>query len=422
MVSEKNTKQELLDEYKKLVTEAKSKKITLPAGAAGLNSKNNKTDILNAIQAIEQALSQPVSAPAPVPEAPKTPAKPAKPAVTPKTSPVKEEENDLIYLKPEIKAEIEALDSAKALRKKEYDNLLAIEQELVSFVAMINKKKSENLTQEEAHASQKSAQEETIAKAAEKQETDAKEKLEAVNKEFTEAEEKIASEKEALINERAVEEEQYRYDLNKKQKQEDDLWADELAKREEVISAVQKETADLQKDIDSKADFAAELQAKIDEIPQLIEKAKLEGAEAKEKELGKEYGYKTNMAKKDADVAAQSLQKQIDRLKADYEAVLAEKNAIQQKLDKAYEESNKLYMQTVQSTGGVKILSNIDLKENALHLEGVFHGLLVDCFFQILASLESRSFASRYVLHFAGTGILAFLCCTVTYFKHTEAS
>ena len=366
MVSEKNTKQELLDEYKKLVTEAKSKKITLPAGAAGLNSKNNKTDILNAIQAIEQVLSAPSApkakpepAPAPAP-VPKAPAKPAKPAVTPKTSPVKEEENDLIYLKPEIKAEIEALDSAKALRKKEYDNLLAIEQELISFVAMINKKKSENLTQEEAHASQKSAQEETIAKAAEKQETDAKEKLEAVNKEFTEAEEKIASEKEALISERAVEEEQYRYDLNKKQKQEDDLWADELAKREEVISIVQKETADLQKDIDSKADFVAELQAKIDEIPQLIEKAKLEGAEAKEKELGKEYGYKTNMAKKDAEVAAQSLQKQIDRLKADYEAVLAEKNSIQEKLDKAYEESNKLYMQTVQSTGGVKILSNMD--------------------------------------------------------------
>lgn len=363
MVSEKNTKQELLDEYKKLVSEAKSKKITLPDIAKGMNSKNNKTDILNAIQAIEQALSgnapEPapvVTVPAPAPEAPK----PAKPAVTPKTSPAKEEENDLIYLKPEIKAEIEALDSAKALRKKEYDNLLAIEQELISFVAMINKKKSENLTQEEAHASQKSAQEERIAKTAEKQEADAKEKLEAVNKNFTEAEEKIASEKEALALERTVEEEQYRYDLNKKQKQEDDLWADELAKREEVISIIQKETADLQKDIDSKADFVAELQAKIEEIPQLIEKAKQDGADTKEKELGKENGYKTNMAKKDAEVAAQSLQKQIDRLKADYEVVLAEKNAIQEKLDKAYEESNKLYMQTVQSTGGVKILSNMD--------------------------------------------------------------
>ena len=116
----------------------------------------------------------------------------------------------------------------------------------------------------------------------------------------------------------------------------------------------------MQADIDSKATLVAELNAKIDEIPSLIEKAKAEGAQAKEKELGREYGYKTNMAKKDADVKVQSLQKQIDRLKADYDVVLAEKNSIQEKLDKAREESNKLQLATVQSTGGVKILSNSD--------------------------------------------------------------
>ena len=116
----------------------------------------------------------------------------------------------------------------------------------------------------------------------------------------------------------------------------------------------------MQADIDSKAELVAELTAKIDEIPTLIEKAKEEGATAKEKELGKEYGYETSKSKKQAEVDAQSLQKQIARLTADYEAVLAEKQAIQEKLDKAYEESNKLYMQTVQSTGGVKILNSSD--------------------------------------------------------------
>ncbi len=363
MISEKNTKQEILDEYKKLISEAKSQNISLPPSAAGLNAKNTKADILTAIQAIQQAVSSrpetPVkeSVPAHTPEAPEPPEKIAD---TPKTSPVTEEENDLIYLKPEIKDEIEALNTAKALRKKEYENLLAIEQELVRFVTAINQNKNHNLAQEEAHTAQKALLEESLAKASENQEASAKEQLEAANQKFTDAETKIADEKAILTSERTAEEEQYRYDLNKKQKQEDDLWADELAQREEMISAVQNETAELQKELDNKADFAAELKAKIEELPQLIEKAKLEGAETKEKELGKEYGYKNNMAKKDAEVAAQSLQKQIDRLKADYEAVLTEKNAIQAKLDKAYEESNKLYMQTVQSTGGVKILSNID--------------------------------------------------------------
>ncbi len=362
MISEKSTKQELLDEYKKLVTEAKTNKIPLPDGTQGLNSKNTKADFFSAIKAIQTALSAPAAPEVKPTPAPKPVPEPPKPTIQPVPSPktTTEEENDLIYLKPEIKEEIEALNTAKALRKKEYENLLAIEQELVRFVTVINQNKNHNLAQEEAHAAKKALLEENLAKASETQEADAKEQLEDANQKFSDAETKIADEKEALTLERTAEEEQYRYDLNKKQKQEDDLWADELARREEIISGIQSETAELQKEIDSKADFTAELKAKIEEIPQLIEKAKLEGAEAKEKELGKEYGYKTNMAKKDAEVAAQSLQKQIDRLKADYEAVLAEKNAIQEKLDKAYEESNKLYMQTVQSTGGVKILSNMD--------------------------------------------------------------
>ncbi|MBR7085100.1 MAG: hypothetical protein IKI37_07985, partial [Oscillospiraceae bacterium] len=57
MISEKNTKQEILDEYKKLISEAKSQNISLPPSAAGLNAKNTKADILTAIQAIQQAVS-----------------------------------------------------------------------------------------------------------------------------------------------------------------------------------------------------------------------------------------------------------------------------------------------------------------------------------------------------------------------------
>ena len=150
MISEKNTKQEIFDEYKRLVSEAKSQNISLPPSATGINAKNTKADILTAIQAIQQAISSntetpakkaaPVSAPAP--EAPEPPEKIAD---KPETSPVTEEENDLIYLKPEIKDEIEALNTAKALRKKEYENLLAIEQELVRFVTVINQNKNHNL-------------------------------------------------------------------------------------------------------------------------------------------------------------------------------------------------------------------------------------------------------------------------------------
>ena len=80
MISEKSTKQELLDEYKRLIEDAKKQKVTVPADAKGMNSKNTKADILNAIRAIENALldSKTVSVssnPAPAPPVPPPPPK-----------------------------------------------------------------------------------------------------------------------------------------------------------------------------------------------------------------------------------------------------------------------------------------------------------------------------------------------------------
>jgi len=365
MVSEKNTKQELLEEYKKLSAEAKSAKITVPAEAKGMSLRNTKTDILTAIQALTNAINA-GNTPAVSKTETAVPAVKEKPSI-PKSAPVKtapavtvKEDNELSYFKQEIKDEIEALEKAKALRKKEYAELLEIEQELEKFVSMINDNKRKNIEQEASQAERREAQEKKAAEDTEACETSNQEKIQSVNDALAQVEADIIAKKEALAAERAVETEQYTYDLNKKLKTEDDAWEDELVKREEVIAEIQKETAELQADIDGKAALVAELNAKIDEIPTLIEKAKAEGAEEKAKELGKEYGYKSSMDKKDAEVKIQSFQKQIDRLKADYDAVLAEKNAIQEKLDKAREESNKLQMATVQSTGGVKILSNSD--------------------------------------------------------------
>ncbi|MEE5992895.1 MAG: hypothetical protein V3G42_06600 [Oscillospiraceae bacterium] len=364
MISEKSTKQELLDEYKRLIEDAKKQKVTIPEDAKGVNSKNTKADILNAIRAIQNALldSKTVSVssnPAPAPPVPVTPEK-NEPTKTTAPAVTKEEDIELILLKQEIKDEIAALDAAKALKKKELAELLEIEQELTKFVTMINSSKNDNLTQEQAHAEQKAKQEADAKESLETCETENQEELDDAKEALEQVKADIEEKKQALAESRAVETEQYTYDKTKKQKTEDDAWADDSAKREEAIAEIEKATADLQAEIDSKAQLVAELTAKIDEIPSLIEKAKEEGATAKEKELGKEYGYQTNMAKKQAEVDAQSLQKQIDRLTADYNAVLAEKEAIQVKLDKAYEESNKLYMQTVQSTGGVKILNSSD--------------------------------------------------------------
>lgn len=362
MVSEKNTKQEILAEYKALLEDIKNKGLTVPPSAKGFNTKNNKSDIISAISKLLDVLNnnstpknEDTSNTSNTDDDTST-----KEIKTVKTSPNKKEDNDLSYLNQDIIDKIQALNDAKALKKAEYNNILDIERELTNFVTMINSYKNKGIIQAENHKNAKLQQEESIAQLIENSNANNQAKLDLANEKLAELEANILKDKETLIKQREKEEEEYTYKINKSQKECDDTWSDEVAKREETIANVEVEIATLQAEIDSKQSLVAELNAKIEEIPALLEQAKLEGASEKEKELGKDYGYKTTMAKKDADATIQSLQKQIENLKEDYNTILAEKQDIQEKLDKAYEDSNKLYMQTVQSTGGVKILNNSD--------------------------------------------------------------
>jgi chromosome segregation ATPase len=359
MVSDKNTKQEILEEYKKLIAEVKNSGKSVPKSASGFNSKNNKADIISAIDQLLGVLNSNSSSTAtstPVTITVNTTSKPVVPKRDSKS--VKKEDNDLSYLNQEIIEKIEALNSAKTLKKEEYNNILAIEQELVKFVNMINQNKNIGMAKEESQQEAKLVQEENIKQLQAQAEESIQDKLNTANEKVAQTEDAIQKNAEKLQKDRAVEEEAYTYKVTKEIKEEDDAWDDVVAKRKYAISQVEAEIATLQAEIDSKADLVVELNNKLAEVPTLIEQAKTNGAEQKEKELGREYGYKSTMSKKDSEATIQSLKNQIANLEEDYQAVLTEKQSIQEKLDKAYEESNKLYMQTVQSTGGVKILNN----------------------------------------------------------------
>ena len=236
MISEKSTKQELLDEYKRLVDDAKKKKVSIPADAKGLNTKNTKADILNAIRAIQNAIldsktvsvpSSPAPAPVPTPVAPPTP----EPTRTTAPAVSKKEDIELILLKQEIKDEIAALDAAKALKKKELAELLEIEQELTKFVAMINSSKSDNLTQEQSHQEQKAKQEEDSKQSLATCESENQKKIDDAKEALAQIEADIEAKKQALALKREIDTEQYTYNETQKQKKEDDKWTDSSAER-----------------------------------------------------------------------------------------------------------------------------------------------------------------------------------------------
>ena len=64
------------------------------------------------------------------------------------------------------------------------------------------------------------------------------------------------------------------------------------------------------------------------------------------------------MFRREAQAQLSTLENMLSNLKDDYEAGMKERDNLRIKLDKAYEENNKLYIQTVQSAGGIKILGN----------------------------------------------------------------
>ena len=387
MVSEKNTKQEIWAYYQNALKEAKGRKTVLPDELSGISYRSNKADLLMGCNLLEQVLrdrqktkseekekQMTLSFEPPAAAVIKAEEKPVEKNLPEEQEAVKtekktreesrlsEEDSDLKLLNNEIIDKIQALEDAKAMKAKENEMLKELETELERFIALLNQSREKMLEQQRTH--EQSLSEETEKRDAmlfnAKQETDAR--IQAAEQKLadTKAELKLMLDKRNA--DRKIEKEQYEYDLSVLHKKEDDAWEDELSKREAGIRLLESDIGILEKEITEKEVLVSEYRKKLEELPSLLEKAKEEGAAQKEKELNEELLHKRTMTQKDAEAEIKSLEQRIQTLREDYAAVIEERNAVQIKLDKAYDESNKLYLQTIQSTGGIKILNNFDKK------------------------------------------------------------
>ncbi|MDE6658273.1 MAG: hypothetical protein K2J88_06810 [Oscillospiraceae bacterium] len=243
MISEKNTKQELLAEYKKLVEQVKAQKKSL-SSVKSVNYKNTKADIWAEIQSLQKILA----APAPKKEQPvadtadkdkeekkeysldtvvSTILKVNELINENKQQKEVKEENDLNYLNQEIIEEIKALDTAKDMKEKEYQNLCAVEAELKKFADMINQFKNQRAEQEENHVQKEENQKLVLDELTAKTEENNSQKIEQAEDSLKNAEELIEADKKKIAEERAIEEEKYTYEITRKYLEEDDKWSDE---------------------------------------------------------------------------------------------------------------------------------------------------------------------------------------------------
>jgi chromosome segregation ATPase len=157
---------------------------------------------------------------------------------------------------------------------------------------------------------------------------------------------------------------EYDYTLKRTRKQASEERAKVMLEREKAMQLKESEVEERKQACEDKLQEIAELQAKVDDIPNLLEQATLEGAELKEKELGKDYGYKSAMSKKDFDNEIARLQNDYDRLQSKFTQLCNEKKSLSDKLDKCYAESRQLATDTVKSTGGINILNSDNYGQN----------------------------------------------------------
>lgn len=247
----------------------------------------------------------------------------------------------------ELSKKFADLEAAIEIKSAELQEMYGIEKELQNITVAVNAGKE---------LSAKIELEKTAKKAELAELTESLQKeYEKKTKELSDSHDVYCAD---LVKQRKREIEEYEYNLKRSREKENDEWEDVKAEREADIQARESKAQAMFEEAEAKVAYIAELEEKVNSIPELIEKAKAEGAEAASKEDAREYGYKKTMAEKEFGYEKQRLEDKVESLSAELSKVLSANVALEEKLDNAYAQIRELATKTVESTGGVKILGN----------------------------------------------------------------
>ena len=254
---------------------------------------------------------------------------------------------DMGILNPEITGQYKSLELAIEMKKNELKDLYDLEVEANSLTAMINAHKdTQRELEEEAKENKKAIEAEIKA-------------LEAgLKAKEEEVENEVAEERERVSKIRQREEEEYQYNLKRKRQLEDDEWEDNKKARESVIASKEEDLTNKEKELLEKETYIADLEDKVASIPDQVAAAYEDGKKEGKAKADKSNAFEVRSLETKHEYEVQNLQNQIDRLEQDLETEKSKNNDLQNKLDDAYTQMRELATNTVQSVGGVKILSN----------------------------------------------------------------
>lgn len=270
-------------------------------------------------------------------------------------------------LNDELNQQYIDLNAAIADKKKELEDLYGITAESDSLLALMNAHNTKSQELKEVFDMKKKSLEEDYAQRKQEIEKSHQAYIDTLKEERDKAEKDVRKlkadmeasvmEQQALLNQsRKREQEEYTYKLKRERSLENDKWEDEKAAREKEIAEKEALTEKLLLDAESKIDYIAELEAKVNAFPQELAEAVALAEDKGKKEAGKEYGYEKAMYMKEKEYELKAVNDALARA----ESALADANKkieeLTNKLDDSYTRMQELASTTVKSNGGVKIL------------------------------------------------------------------
>lgn len=258
---------------------------------------------------------------------------------------------------PAIVQKYKDLCDAIKLKEKELQDLYGIEKEANTMVSLINAHKDKERELVERYKTLTADAEADFAGV----KTKIADEIESLKDGKAAFVKSISDENAALMAEmkkkRDRDTEEYEYEKNRARKIENDKWEDEKACREKVIADREAALDTLATELETKANYLAEMESKVSEIPQLINEATEAGIKKGKADADKSNAFETRALTTKHEYETKALNDKIARLESDLAAKREENDILRDKLDMAYSQMKDLASETVKSSGGVKILS-----------------------------------------------------------------
>lgn len=252
---------------------------------------------------------------------------------------------DMEILAPSIVAGYNDVQEAIAIAVKELEEITGIKDAIINLEAVLLAGEKLSAEQKEALTAQNTALRAEAELIIAEKEANVKR-----------LEQDYADRKAALEKERKREQEEYAYTRDRNRQKEEDEWEDLKATREKELKVKEQFVAQKIAEIEAKEENIAELQLKVNSIPDLTDEAYNRAYEEAKKSFDREKAIEVNAVKKNSDWEIKVAKMEKDRAVEDLTKANEKIANLEAKLEAAYASMNTLATTTVQSTGGVKIL------------------------------------------------------------------